>query len=200
MTEAEKLFTQVWQRWANRQSFLLSFHLTSRLGMEGARQKISAEKVTFVNAMLEGGEHDTIFIDKPALFKAMPPEQLVQTMTDETIRHFEVGVDGALIVFAHSFLDGALFDYCRVTALVAPRDWESVLDQRQIKISEARELKYEELLRKKLDEYFEQLERESLLKKADLLFARCKPPEKYDPMHGYKFSRDRLKYLDEYRH
>lgn len=200
MTEAEKLFTQVWQRWTNRQSFLLSFRLTARQGMEAAREKIAAEKVTFVNAMLEGGDYDKIFIDKAAFFKAMPPDKLVETMTDETVRHAEVGVDAASIVFAHSFLDGAVFDYCRVTALAAPRDWESVLDQRQIKISEVRELKYEDLLRKKLDEYFEQLERESLVKKADLLFARCKPPQNYDPMHGYTFDRDRLLRLDEYRH
>jgi hypothetical protein len=135
-----------------------SFRLTSLQGMDAARKKIAAEKVTFVNAMLEGGEYDKIFIDKAGFFRAMPPEKLVETMTDETVRHAEVGVDAASIVFAHSFLDGALFDYCRIAALVAPRDWETVLDQRQIKISEAREQKYEELLKKKLDEYLEQLE------------------------------------------
>ncbi len=200
MTEAEKLFSQIFQRYINRQSFILSFRLTSDQGMKAARERIAAEKVTFVNAMLEGNDYDKIFIDKASFFKEIPPEKLVENMTEETVRNAQVAVDTASIVFAHSLLDGALFDYCRVTALAAPRDWESVLDQRQIKISEARDLKYEEVLKKKLDEYLEQLERESLLKKVDALFARCKPPEHYDPMHGYSFDRDRLKRLDEYWH
>ena len=88
-------------------------------------------------------------------------------MTEETVRHAEVGVDASSIVFAHSMLDVAPLDDCRVTALASPHDWESVLYQRQIKIPEARELKYEEVLKKKLDEYLEQLERESHLKKVD---------------------------------
>jgi len=83
-------------------------------------------------------------------------------MTEATVRQAQVVVDAASIVLAHSFLDGAAFDYCRVTTLVAPRDWESVLEQRQIKLSEARELGYEQVLKKKLDEFLEQLERESL--------------------------------------
>jgi hypothetical protein len=200
MTEAEKLFNQIFKRWTDRQSFILSFRATSGQGMEAAKAKIRAEKVAFVADMLRGNEYDKIFIDKSAFFKETPPEKLVEIMTEETVRHAQVAVDAASIVFAHSFLDGAAFDYCRVTALVAPRDWESALDQKQIKLSEAREMAYEQVLKKKLDEFLEQLERESLLKKADLLFARCKPPEKWSPMSTYTYSRGRLEELDTYRH
>jgi hypothetical protein len=125
---------------------------------------------------------------------------LVKGMTKATVKYGQVGVDAASIVFAHSFLDGAAFDYCRVTTLIAPRDWEPALDQRQIKLSEIRELGYDAILRMKLDEYLVQLERESLLKKADLLFARCQPPEKWSPMGNYVYDRDHLKMLDDCRH
>jgi hypothetical protein len=200
MTEAEKLFNQVFKRWADRQSFILSFRITSDQGIEAAKENVRAEKVKFVDGLVRGGEFDKLFLDKAGFFKAMPPEKLIEEMTEATVRQGQVGVDAASIVFAHSFLDGAAFDYCRVIALLAPRDWESTLDQRQVKLSEARELGYDVALRKKLDEYLEELERESLLKKADLLFARCKPPEKWSPMHDYTYDRDRLKILDTYRH
>ncbi len=150
--------------------------------------------------MVRGGEYDKLFRDKAGFFKAIPPGKLVEEMTEATVRHGQVGVDAASIVFSHSMLDGAALDYCRVIALVAPRDWESTLDQRQIKLSDARELGYDEVLRRKLDEYFKQLEYESLLKKADLLFAKCQPPEKWSPMHNYTYDRDRLEKLDRYRH
>src|SRR6267143_2915610 len=187
MTEAEKLFTQVFRRWTDRQSFILSFRVTSEQGMKAARAKIQAEKVRFVVDLLQGAEYDKLFIDKAGFFKEIPPEKLIEVMTEETVRQAQVAVDAASIVFAHSFLDGAAFDYCRVTTLVAPGDWESVVDQRQVKLSEVWELGYDQALKRKLDEFLEQLERESLLEKADLLFARCQPPEKWSPMHDYTY-------------
>ena len=70
-------------------------------------------------------------------------------------------------------VDATAFDYCRVTALVAPRDWESSVDQRQVKLTDFRGKDYDQVLRQKLDEFFEQFETESLLKKTDLLFANA---------------------------
>lgn len=200
MNEAEKLYNQVFKRWTSRQSFILSFRITSQQGIDAARERIRQEKVKFVSRMVRSGEYDTLFLDKAAFFKASPPEKLVEEMTEATVRYGQVGVDAASIVFAHSMLDGAALDYCRVTALVAPRDWESVLDQRQVKFSDIREFGFDEVLRRKLDEHFKQLEYESLLKKADLLFARCQPPEKWSPISNYTYDRDRLERLDRYRH
>jgi hypothetical protein len=51
-----------------------------------------------------------------------------------------------------------------------------------------------------LKDYVVQLERESLLTKADLLFARCKPEAKWSPMNNYEYDRKRLEYLDDFRH
>jgi hypothetical protein len=59
---------------------------------------------------------------------------------------------------------------------------------------------YEKVLGQKLDEFFAQLERESLLKKAEYLFARCQPPEKWSPMHNYVYDKERLERLDRFRH
>lgn len=200
MDEAEKLFNQVWRGFANRQAFVLSFRIASAAGLDAARAKIRAEKVRFVAELMAGGEYDKLLIDKAAFFKEMPPEKLIEGMTEQTIRQAQIAVDAASIVFAHSFVDGAVFDCCRVTALVDPKDWEVVLDQRQVKLSEMRDAKYEDVLKRKLDEHLEQLGRESLLKKADLLFVKCKPPDKWSPMHDYEYDRKRLERLDNYRH
>jgi len=200
MTEAEKLFNQVYKRWFDRQSFLLSFRITSDQGIKAARENIRAEKARFVDTLTKAGEYDKLLVDKAGFFKAMPPEKLIEEMTETTVRQGQLGIDAASIVFAHSLLDGAAIDYCRVTALVSPRDWESVLDRQQIKLSEARDLGYERALRMKLDEFFDKLERESLMKKADLLLARCQPPENWTPIHDYSYDRHRLKRLDDYRH
>jgi hypothetical protein len=200
VTEAEKLFNQIFARWLNRQGFITSFRRTSHEGMEAAKEKIQKQVAQFTADMAEGHDYDDIFSDKEAFFKALSPEKMTHDMTIQTIDQAQIAVDAASIVFAHSVVDGAALDYCRVTALVAPGDWVSAIDQRSVKLSDVRSSSYDQLLRGKLEEYFEQLERESLLKKADLLFARCQPPDKWSAMDNYVFDRDRLKTLDDYRH
>jgi hypothetical protein len=200
MTEAEKLFNQIFMRWRNREGFILSFRRTSFTAITAATTIIKEENTHFVDQMMRGPDFDKLFLDKAGFCEVMPPAKIVESMTQMTLSQAQVAVDAASIVFANSFIDGAALDYCRVTALVAPRDWESVLDQRQIKLSDLRESNYDQILRTKLDEFFGQLERESLLKKIDHLFARCRPPEKWSPMHDYVFDRERLERLDRYRH
>lgn len=90
--------------------------------MDAAKKDIEAQKIKFVSDILQGSDYDRIVIDKELFFKANPPDKIVQDMTEQTIKETEIAMNAASIVFAHSVLDGAALDYCRVTALVAPRD------------------------------------------------------------------------------
>jgi hypothetical protein len=200
MTEGEKLFNEVVARCFDRWRFILSFRITSKVGMKAAIEEIAAQKVTFVTDILQGSDYDKVILDKAAFFKANPPEKIVANMTEQTISETEMAMNAASLVFAHSVLDAAAFDYCRVTALVAPTDWESAVEKRTVPLVEIRGSDYDRLLQQKLKEYFTQLERESLLTKADQLFARCKPPEKWNPMNNYVYDRGRLEKLDKHRH
>jgi hypothetical protein len=100
----------------------------------------------------------------------------------------------------HSVLDAAALDFCRVTAMAAPKDWESLVEKKGISLAEAKAGNYDQLLQEKLKDYFVQLERESLLTKADQLLARCKPEPKWSPMNNYEYDRKRMEYLDKFRH
>lgn len=200
MSAAEILFNDALARCFTRWNLILSFRITSAAGLATARQRIATEKVTFVNDLLHRPEYDKILIDKQEFFKEHPPEQIVQQMTDATIELAQIAGDAASIVFTQSVLDGAAFDYCRVTALIAPTEWEPTVSQRRMKLADLRDMNYNQILESKLAEYFEQLDRESLLKKADLLLARCRPPEKWSPMENYAYDRQRLERLDQYRH
>jgi len=108
---------------------------------------IEKENAFFVDEIRRGSDFDKLFLDKTAFFNAIPPEKMIEKLTELTISQAQIAADAASIIFAHSFLDGAAFDFCRVTALAAPRDWESLIDQRQIKLSDLRESNYEQILR-----------------------------------------------------
>jgi hypothetical protein len=109
-------------------------------------------------------------------------------------------LDGAVLVFYHSLLDGLVFDCCRVTALHAPRDWEEDLKSARIQLLDAKGKSYDQLLRVRLDERLKTLERESLLIKSDRLHARCNPPSGWSPMNGYAYEREMVKRFDDQRH
>jgi hypothetical protein len=200
MNEAEKLFSDVVGRSFRLWSFISSFRMNASEAMVAAKDHIREQRAVVVEQILYGSRWDRIFFDKEGFFKAMPPEKMISQMTELAMTQTQAAVDAASIVFAHSLLDGAAIDFCRVTALVAPQDWESEVDQRQVKLCDMRVTTYEEMLKKKVDEFLEQLDRESLLKKADLLLARCKPPAKWSPMNNYAYDRGRLESLDGYRH
>lgn len=106
-------------------------------------------------------------------------------------------LEAAVLVFYHSLLDATAFDYCRVTVLHAPRDWEQDLKNTQVPLLETQGKSYDQLLQTKLSERLERLERESLLTKLDRLFARCNPPPGWSP---YVFDRARIKRFDDQRH
>lgn len=200
LNEAERLFNDVMARCYDRWRFVLSFRITAKASMDAAAGQIAADKITFVAEMLHGSEFDKILIDKDKFFEMNPPDKIVEQMTAQTIAEMELMMNAASLVFVHSILDAAALDFCRVTALASPKDWESVVEKKGVSLAEAKEANYEQLLRQKLKDCFVQLERESFLAKADLLLARCKPEPKWSPMNNYEYDRKRLEQLDKFRH
>jgi len=83
----------------------------------------------------------------------------------EIFKSSYASIDAAVLVFYHSILDAAALDYCRVTALHAPQDWEKDLNNTQVLLVEAKSKTYDQLLQDKLHQRLKQLERESPLDK-----------------------------------
>ena len=124
LSEPERLFNDVVARCYDRWRFVLSFRITAKASMAAAADQIAADKITFVADMFHGSEFDKILIDKEKFFELNPPDKLVEQMTAQTIAEMELVMNAASIVFVHSVLDAAALDFCRVTALAAPKDWE----------------------------------------------------------------------------
>jgi hypothetical protein len=200
LSPPERLFNDVMARCYDRFRFVLSFRITAKANMEAAKEKIQADKVTYVANMLTDPEFEKIFIDKEKFFEVNPPDKIIEEMTTQTVAEMELMMNAASLVFVHSVLDAAALDFCRVTAMAAPKDWESVVEKKGISLAEAKAAPYDQLLEQKVKDFFVQLERESLLAKADLLLARCKPPAKWSPMNNYEYDKNRLEYLDQFRH
>jgi hypothetical protein len=100
----------------------------------------------------------------------------------------------------NQMLDDCAFSFCRVCAIVNIEDWEEGIDGKKVSFQEIRDKGHEAIRGELVGEKLRQLERESLLKKVDLLFTLCPPPEGYAPIGSYTFDRARLLKIDNIRH
>jgi hypothetical protein len=201
MTEAEKLFSGTLARWLFAWSVILGFRKSFIDVAITVADKLHSQTESLLHSLHEDPQMKDLLIsesgvERPKVFDA----HLAKTAAKALLMQNYGSLDAATLVFFHSVLDGTAFDYCRVTALQAPQDWEHELQNTRVPLLAAKDNSYDQMLRAKLEERMAQLERESLLAKVDRLFARCQPPSNWSPMEDYAFDRKRLEAFDEQRH
>lgn len=109
-------------------------------------------------------------------------DRVGKELSDAEVGGGQNSVDAASIVFAHSILDYCVNACCRISATVAPGDWELRVSRRKLALGECKDLGYSELLRTKVNEYIEeQTRRTSLVARIDLLNEKCQPAPPYEP-------------------
>ncbi|MFH1861712.1 MAG: hypothetical protein ABH878_02765, partial [bacterium] len=128
-------------------------------------------------------------------------QNLKEQLVTNSIKPFTALIDNASIVFAHSVLDAAAFDFLRVIELIAPlEELEVFVEKTKITLVDAKMSTYDEIAKCKIKNFINDLERSSLLEKIDKIFQICQPPAHYSNVKQYKFDRDKLKILDDLRH
>ncbi len=205
MIEAENLFNETFARWLQAAAIVSNFRSTFTAVASSANEHLEVRAAELFRSLHEDPQWAGILVDiktgEPASARSVSDYQKLGRIAAQAISDSSyASLDAAALVFYHSLLDASAFDYCRVTALHAPRDWEQDLKNTQVQLLETQSKSYDQLLQAKLDERLEKLERESLLTKVDRLFARCNPPSAWSPMVGYVFDRERIKRFDDQRH
>jgi hypothetical protein len=157
MTEAEKLFNETFGRWLYTQSVVSNFRSTFTAVASSASEHLHARMTDLIKSLFEDPMWKGILVDiesgEPAQAKAgVDYAKLGKVAARELFETSYAALDGAVLVFYHSLLDGLVFDCCRVTALHAPQDWEQDLKSTQVQLSGAKSKSYDELLQVKLDE------------------------------------------------
>ncbi|MGD0399403.1 MAG: hypothetical protein ABSC04_10865 [Syntrophobacteraceae bacterium] len=128
-------------------------------------------------------------------------EGLTKMLSSQNIESYKAVVDATCLVFAHSVLDGAVLDYCRVCSLLAPCDWVHLIAGKKISVREIRDATLEEITTREVASYVDSLDRASLLHKLDRLFQVCHPPSTIGVLtKPYSYDRDRISAIDDTRH
>jgi len=199
MPEARGLFSETFsRRFVDDWVLIHTFRRVASAGLPHAREAISADSI--VQRLLRNPEYARIFTDLDVAARTEAASTLAQSMTETAVANARAAIDAASVVFAHSILDGAAYECCRVTALVAPLDWEESVADKRTRLADVKSTSYEDLVKTNLEPFLDELERKSLLQKIDLLFQRCRPAAGWTPMVDYRFDRDRIEVFDQLRH
>jgi hypothetical protein len=203
MTEAEKLFNEIYGRWLWSVSVVSNFRSTLNAVSRNANEHLQSVTTDLSRSLFEDPMWKGLLLDiDPGEVKksAVDYAELGRVGARGIFETTYALLDAAVLVFYHSLLDALVMDCCRVTALHAPRDWEQDLKNTQVQLRDAKSKSYDQLFQVKLDGHLKKLERESLLTKVDRLCARCNPPSGWSPMLGYAYDEERVKCFDDQRH
>lgn len=198
-TAAEQLFNDVYGRVLRSWALISSFRQTVQSGMEAAVNARARQAEDLYRSLLSDPTYEKLIADRAAFANAVPMPKFVEISVGTGIKSANDSLDAATAIFIHSMIDGAAFDFCRVTALHAPKDWESDLLAKQIPLGAVRERSYDAILQEKLQQTLDGLEMKSLSEKIDRLHARCQPPRGWSPMDNYSFDATRINKLDKLR-
>jgi hypothetical protein len=116
-----------------------------------------------------------------------------------TIQDAHAAANAACVVFAHSMLDGAIEDYCKVSALFSLNDWKEYVQQEKVTLAEVGDATFDELLRNAVLGYLKRFGNKSLPNKIEVLQSICKPGA-IEILKDYRFDGDRLRRFDLLRH
>jgi hypothetical protein len=199
ISDGGKIFSRATLRAMNLLGYVSNARETIEATMPSGKGVLQMKYADLVQALLNDPKTIRIFKDPAAMPKRENYVECVEDMTQRSMVSAGNLVSAACLVFAHAVFDATLFDYCKVTALCAPKDWLDVVKKRQVSISKVQELSTLGILIETVDSKLDELERESILKKADILHQIIKPDGK-ELLSDYQYSKARLEKIDCKRH
>ncbi len=201
MYEAERIYSQSFNRLTLGFGEVFSFRRVSVLGLPSALDGIRQESEDFALAMAYDPSNEELFKDRSEFLKFVGGvEGLAAKASEDQIGTYNRAIDAASLIFAHSVIDAVAFDLCVVTSLVAPERWESRIEKQTASLADMKSLGYEGLMKKKIRSALEDLEKRSLLDKADQIFRICQPAPGQRIVRLFDYDRAYLEKLDGLRH
>jgi hypothetical protein len=198
--EAEQIFDRGFMSLMTNFTSIRSFRKVIKRGIPAVEPELRREDLTFLTGLLRSAVGNRYFADPQKILRDHRHVELAKLTTDTILQTTSNATDAASIIFGHAILDAALFDFCTACAILAPFDWLRFIGSRKITLDELHKHPELDLLGDILVAALEELERESLLKKADRLYALCQPPAGHQGVIDYTYDRERLEEIDRLRH
>jgi hypothetical protein len=181
---------KVWRRIASLQEYMRCESPTAREELSSAAKRLLSEVLSSPNY------HTPEQVEAVA---QMIPNYAAAVMSG-IIKDAVATADAACTVLAHSMLDAAVDDYCEVSSILCPTDWEEDVAHDKITLAQARDPGgIDEQMKKAISKYISRLRNRSLANKIAVLQAVCKPGSS-EILKDYSYDRQRIARFDSFRH
>jgi hypothetical protein len=199
---AQQLATEIFARTLSAWNAVHTFRWIGQLGLPYAAKHAAWQHQRTTQQFATADEYKDMFMPggRETLVELGFFETAAKAMTLNAMSIFNSVSDASSLIFAHSVLDGAALDWCRVCAIAEPDDLMPCIDKKRVALSKVKTSSFIELRDDEIKTFFASLERESLIKKLDTIFGLCRPPINFMPMNQYNYDRQRIIDLDNLRH
>ena len=127
-------------------------------------------------------------------------DYLANEMGQASMETYAGAIKAASVVFWHSVLDAVTLDLCQVTTIVAPEAWDFEVGRKTVPLDNVRSSNYVDLRSRALRKRLEELDRESVVKKIEILYKCCGIEKIWSSVEGYSFDLTRVQQIDGRRH
>ncbi len=142
MEDPEAMFSETFGRFMSNWSHIMSLRQVAEIALPLAQEALTPIHAQAVDVIAADPEYSKIFIKLDGTQSQMDEELkefLRAGMTSTAIVNSRAAIDAASLVFAQSMLDDSAWSYCRVCALLAPKDWEPLLEPKKIDYASVRD-------------------------------------------------------------
>lgn len=201
MSDATELFSKVMYRAMSAFGLLYGYRQTAHTAINAAQPKLINIERLHAEKIFNSGYGDKFFTDKEGFLQMVGGlEGYARNNADLRARQFLSFTQASSLVFAHSLLDAVAIDLCRVILRIDATAWRSFVSAKKASLSEVLEKGAAGVEAELAANLVEGLERESIPKKVDTLFAICRPSADFQPAEDYKYERQTLERIDQERH
>jgi hypothetical protein len=191
-------FTVVFRRMTNSWAIINSLRNVAAQGMPYAKKIVELQHRSFVSDLADSGQLEEFILGIKDAEDLMKTAAFVrEKLTEQTMKNASYSVDAASLVFAHTALEDGINSYLEITIHFVPDFWRDRVKKKQFDLELVMEHGLDDVVNKIVRREIWSIRRnESLIKKANLLLAICKPstPDPY-----YAFDQEKVKSVDKLR-
>jgi hypothetical protein len=175
-----------------------SLRNVAALGMPFAMKLVDVQHKSLVSGLADSGHLERFIIGiKDADDLKKTADFLREKLTEQTMKNASYSVDAASLVFAHTVLEDGINSYLGITSHLAPDFWKDWVKKKQFDLDAVKKHGLDDVVGNTIRKEIWSIRRnQSLVKKAKLLLAICKPST---PDPDYTFNEEKVKAIDKLR-
>jgi len=195
-------FSQSFDHFSKEWGKMLQFQTIVTFGVPPAEAKYSDYVLEFIQEMKPSGQFPDVLIDSEKFFIEGKDKEFAIAGAREAVKHVLGVANSMTLLWGHTILENSLQNFLQIILAVSPTSFynEIEVNSQTVTIKQARDPKFETVLKEKVTKYVKALERDGFITKCDVLLRIVGSENHKYSSNSYKYNREELTKINERRH